>query len=91
MQPMRVFHHDFLSPGTTTIHLNAKPHRILIKNMTSSTLTFSWGAEISDTSYVIIPSNIAELVEYDLIPHEDLDITIQAIGTGIVEARIIDD
>lgn len=91
MQPMRVFHHDFLSSGTTTIHLNAKPHRILIKNMTSSSLIFSWGAEISDTSYVIIPSYIAELVEYDLIPHEDLDITIQAIGTGIVEARIIDD
>lgn len=91
MQAMRVFHHDFQSAGTATIPLNAKPHRVLIKNMTSENVRFSWGNEISQTEYVIIPTYIAELVEYDLIPHEDLYITIQATGTGVVEARIIDD
>lgn len=91
MQSMRVFHHNFQSAGTKSIALNAKPHSILIKNLTSNDILFSWGTSISETEYVIIPSLIAELVEYDPIPHEDLDITIQATGTGIIEVRIIDD
>lgn len=91
MQPMRVFHHTFSESGTKTISLNSKPHRILVKNLTSADIIFSWGTEISETSYVIIPSYIAELLEYDLIPHEDLIMTIQALGTGVIEARIIDD
>lgn len=91
MQSMRVFHHTFDSAGTITIPLNAKPHTVLIKNMTLNNITFSWGESINETEYAIIPSYIAELMEYDPIPHEDLYITIQAAGSGVVEARIIDD
>lgn len=91
MKSMRVYHHNFESAGTKTIFLAEKPHSLLVKNMTSDIIKFSWGKEIDTTAYSELPTLTAELFEYDAIPSEDLYITVQATGTGKIEARIIDD
>lgn len=88
---MRVYHHNFESAGTKTIFLRERPHSILIKNMTDDTIIFSWGQQIDQTAYSEILTGTAELFEYDLPAKDDLYITVQAHGTGKVEARIIDD
>lgn len=92
---IRAWHLNFtgVSNDSKTINYNCKPYKVLVKNLTDDDILYSWGPEILNPEYSKIPSNFAELIEFDL-PRTLIDptqATVQTSGTGYVEIRIIDD
>ena len=89
MRAIEVHHHKFSSAGTQTIELHEKPKAVLVKNMTDDIIRVSWGEAIHDEDYIQMPKDSGEVLFYQAISEKDLDITIQAMGKGDVEVRII--
>jgi hypothetical protein len=90
MNKTGAYHYTFESAGTHTIELHEKPTIILVKNMTDDTIKVSWGDSIDDNDYVEMLKETAEQIPYFAISSADLSVTIQAVGTGNVEVRILD-
>lgn len=90
MNSMGVYHHNFAASGTYTIELHERPRTIFVKNMTNNTIKLSWGNSISDTDYTQMLKETAELVPYFGTSGNDLNLTIQATGTGDVEIRVVE-
>lgn len=90
MSTMNAYHHNFSSAGTYTIELHEKPRTILVKNMTNNKIKLSWGDSINNNDYVEMLKETAELVPYFEMSENDLNLTIQATGTGDVEVRIVE-
>lgn len=86
-----VYHLTFNSSGIQTINFNRDLHSMLVKNLTDDKILFSWGNQIDPLEYVIIPPDMGELIEYCEITHGNINATVQALGTGTVEFRVIDD
>lgn len=84
------YHHNFDSAGTHTIELHERPKTIWIKNMTNNKIKASWGNAINNSDYIEMLKETAEPMEYFATSSEDLNITIQATGTGNVEVRVLD-
>lgn len=89
MRTIEVYHHKFNSAGTQTIELHEKPKAVLVKNMTDDIIRVSWGEAIHNEDYIQMPKDSGEVLFYQAISEKDLDITIQAMGKGDVEVRII--
>jgi len=92
---IRAWHLNFtgVSNDSKTIHYNCKPYKVLVKNLTDDDIFYSWGPEILTSEYVKIPSDCAELIEFDL-PRTLIDFTqgtVKTSGSGYVEIRVIDD
>ena len=90
MNKTGAYHYSFESAGTHTIELHEKPTIILVKNMTNNTIKVSWGDSIDDNDYVEMLKETAEQIPCFAISASDLNVTIQAVGTGNVEVRILD-
>lgn len=89
MRTIEVYHHKFNSAGSHTIELHEKPKAVLVKNMTDDIIKVSWGTQIHSEDYIQMPKDTGEVLFYQATNGDDLDITIQAMGKGDVEVRII--
>ena len=93
MRKLETYHHTFSEAGTHTFELAVKPYELLVKNLTSSNISVSYGTAIDteNDSYMYMPKNTAEPIG---APFGDMDlpikVTVQAEGTGMVELRIIE-
>lgn len=93
MRALETFHHTFSEAGTHTFDLGKKPREVLLKNMTSGTIKFSFG-DVIDTendSYSQLPKGMFESINHIVWDDSaNMHATIQAEESGDVEIRILD-
>ena len=92
MRAIEAFHHTFSEAGTHTFELGQKPNSILVKNFTNNFINFSFGNEIDTTNgaYSQLKKDTAERFPYQANEMNNYNVTVQALGTGYVEIRIVE-
>lgn len=92
MRTIETFHHTFSGAGTYTFNLQNEPYSVLVKNMTSGKIKFSFGDTIDteNDSYVQMLKNTAEVVMNSVWHETPLKTaTVEAEASGVVEIRIL--
>lgn len=90
MNTTGTYHHTFSAAGTHTFELHEKPKTIFIKNMTNGIIKASWGNTINNNDYTEMLKETAEPLNYFGASSEDLNVTVQASGTGNIEVKVLD-
>lgn len=93
MRMLETFHHTFSEAGNHTFNLGKKPFSVLIKNLTSGKIKFSFGDSIDteNDSYSILNSNMQEVISNIVWDNSaNQTATINAEASGDVEIRILE-
>lgn len=88
-----IFHKEMSENSTYTFDLGILVNGFMVKNLTEGDIKVSFGEEIDENSYSLLPSKTAEIIFSSYINKEEQrtdKVTIESTGEGIVEIRILE-
>lgn len=88
-----IYHYEMEENGTHTFDFGKLIGSVLVKNLTDGNIKVSYGEEIDENSYSLLPTKTAETIFTSSINREEYrtdKITIESENSGFVEVRILD-
>lgn len=88
-----IFHKEMEANSTYTFDLGVLVNGFMVKNLTEGDIKVSFGEEIDENSYSLLPTKTAESIFSSYINKEEQrtdKVTIESTGAGIVELRLLE-
>ena len=89
----KVYHNTLTADTAYTFQFDVDGSTFLVKNFTDSDLQLSYGDAIDDSSYILIPPKIKQIVcsTFTTTPETETDkITVLSASDGMVEIQILE-